>query len=472
MDPRASSLTRRSLLGLAAAAAAAAALPGCGDNESVPGPIRTTGRPDVLARATDAYIFGYPMILLDMMRAASGPINSFDHSVLPDPDDRGVARLSHDMVYSQAWLDLAEEPMVLQIPGMEPDRYWLFQLVDGFANTVHDLTSKTPRTTVDAEGPPFTYVLTGPQWTGPLPANMTRLHMPSTMCTIVARVQINGAGDAPAVNGWQQKMKLIPLSAWNRGALDATVSRVHPIDRGPEPPTKRIAALDGKTYLNRLCRLMLADPPAAADAPLMRQLAAIGVQPGGVVDSQPAEILDEAVRQAQRRIADWTDPTARAVNGWQIPIDLGSFGTDYLRRAATTKRSPALAPIRDVLYADRDAPATDDRGNPLRYRIRFEPGRWPPAEAFASITAYDPQGFLVPNPDAIYSVGHYPAPVRAPDGSVEIAVQHQDPRPTVPTGNWLPIPATGDFSLTLRLYAPREEALDGKWEPPPLTLLD
>ncbi|TCK00100.1 DUF1254 domain-containing protein [Nocardia alba] len=472
MDPHARALTRRSLLGIVAAAAAAATLPGCDDGETSPAPVRTTGRPDALAMAIDAYIFGYPMILLDMMRASSGPTNSFDHSVLPDPYDRGVARLSHDMVYSQAWLDLAEEPLVLQIPGMEPDRFWLFQLVDGWANTVHDLTSKSPRTTVNADGPPFTYVLTGPEWTGTLPSKITRLHMPSAMSTIVARVQIYGVADAPKVNQWQRQMKLIPLSAWNRGELDSTVSRVHPIDRGSEPPTKRIATLDGQTYLNRLCRLMLADPPATADAPLMAQLATIGIQPGGIVDDQPSDTLDEAVRQAQRRLAEWTDPTARSVNGWEIPIDLGTFGTDYLRRAATTRRSPALAPIRDILYANRDAPTTDDQGNPLRYRIRFEPDQWPPVEAFTSITAYDTQGFLVPNPDAIYSVGHFPAVVRAPDGAVELVVQHRDPRPAVPTGNWLPIPATGDFSLTLRLYAPRRTALDGQWEPPPMTLID
>ncbi|WP_410870784.1 DUF1254 domain-containing protein [Nocardia sp. A7] len=472
MDPRAGALTRRSLLGLAAAAAAAAALPGCGDGSARWSTDTTTDRPDdVLTLATDAYVFGYPMILLDIMRAASGPTNTIDHSVLPDPYDRGVARLSHDMVYSQAWLDLAEEPMVLQIPGMEPDRFWLFQLIDGWANTVHDLTSENPRTTDEADGPPFTYALTGPQWAGELPARMTRLHMPSTRSTIVGRIQINGAADAPKVNQWQQQLKLIPLSAWNRGELDATVSRVHPIDRGPEPPTKRIAALDGRTYLNRLCRLMLADPPAVVDEPLMRKLAAIDIQPGGAVIDQSAEVLDEAVRQGQRRIADWKDPTARYVNGWEIPIDLGTFGTDYLRRAATTRRSPGLAPIRDVLYANLEAPTTD-QGRPLRYRIRFEAGQWPPVEAFASITAYDTQGFLVPNPDQIYSIGHHPAVVAAPDGSVELAIQQQDPRPEVPAGNWLPIPSTGDFSLTLRLYAPREDALDGQWKPPPMTRLD
>ncbi|MGW6423156.1 DUF1254 domain-containing protein [Nocardia sp. NPDC055053] len=465
-------LSRRGLLGLGAAGVMAAALPGCGGDEPERGPRRTTGPPDVLALAIDAYIFGYPMIMLDMLRAASGPTNTVDHSGLPDPDTR-IARLSHDMVYSQAWLNLADEPLVLQIPEMEPGRFWLFQVLDGWANTVHDLTSQDPRTSADSKGPPYTYVITGPGWSGTVPANTTRLSMPAVMSTIVGRIQINGPGDAPRVNGLQQQIKLIPLSAWQRGEFDSTVSRFQPIYRGPEPPVKRIAAMDGRTYLNRLCRLLLTTPPAPADAPLMGEIAAIGVRPGGTVDGQPVDVLDEAVRQANRRIVDWRDPTARHVNGWEIPIDLGAYGIDYLRRAAVAMRSPGVAPIRNVLYATLwSAPATDDQGRPLRYRIRFARDQWPPVAAFASLTAYDPQGFLVPNPNAIYAVGHVPPPVAAPDGSIDIAIQYEDPRPRVPTGNWLPIPPTGDFSLTLRLYAPKEAAIDGTWQPPPMTRAD
>ncbi|MDO3649799.1 DUF1254 domain-containing protein [Nocardia mangyaensis] len=463
-------LSRRSLLELGAAATMVAALPGCGRGDDTPfGPARSTGPPDVLARAIDAYVFGYPMIMLDMMRAASAPTNTLDHSVLPDPLDRGVARLSHDMVYSQAWLNLDDEPLVLQLPEAERGRYWLFQVLDGWGNTVHDLTSKEPRTTAGAEGPPYTYLITGPRWSGQAPERSTLLHMPSTMATIVGRVQINGVEDSPQVDRFQDQVKLIPLSAWLRGELDRTVSRVRPIDRGPEPPVKRIAALDGRTYFNRLCRLMLASAPTPADAVLAEQLATIGVQPGGNVDGHPTEILDEAVRQAHRRIVDWEDPTAREVNGWEIPTEIGNFGTDYLRRAATTMRSPGLSPLRNVLYAVLwSAPAADEQGRPLRYRIRFDPGRWPPADAFSSITAYDPEGFLIPNAAEIYSVGHHPPVTPTADGTVDIALQYEDPRPAVPPGNWLPIPATGDFSLTLRLYAPKEDALEGKWVPPPM----
>ncbi|WP_336084319.1 DUF1254 domain-containing protein [Nocardia sp. SSK8] len=462
-------LSRRALFGLGAAASVVVALPGCGRGDPLPTPAPTTGPTDVVATAADAYVFGYPMIMLDIMRAVSAPTNVLDHSTLPDPHDRGVARLSHDMVYTQAWLDLSVEPMVLQLPGVEDDRYWVFQLLDGWGNTVHDLTSKDPRTTVDADGPPYTYLIAGPQWSGPAPAHMVELRIPTALSTIVGRVQINGPEDAPRIGELQRQMKLVPLRAWEQGRFDATLTRVHQIDRGTEPPVKRIAALDGRTYFNRMCRLMLTNPPATDDAPLMRQLATIGIQPGGNVDELPDGPLDDAVREAHHRIDTWQDPTARQVNGWDIPTQLSDFGTDYLRRAALTMRSPGFAPVRDVLYGTIwSAPTTDDAGNPLRYRIRFAPGQWPPTHAFSSITAYDTQGFLVPNPDQIYSVGHIPRVVPARDGSVEIVIQNADPRPDTPAGNWLPIPATGEFSLTLRLYAPKETALEGQWSPPPM----
>ena len=34
--------------------------------------------------------------------------------------------------------------------------------------------------------------------------------------------------------------------------------------------------------------------------------------------------------------------------------------------------------------------------------------------------------------------------------------------------NWLPAPASGDFSLYLRAYWPKPAMLDGTWTPPPV----
>lgn len=50
-----------------------------------------------------------------------------------------------------------------------------------------------------------------------------------------------------------------------------------------------------------------------------------------------------------------------------------------------------------------------------------------------------------------------------PDGSLEIAIQRESPGPELES-NWLPSPDAG-FSLTLRLYAPKQAAIDGTWKP-------
>ncbi|MCX6481393.1 MAG: DUF1214 domain-containing protein [Mycobacterium sp.] len=97
----------------------------------------------------------------------------------------------------------------------------------------------------------------------------------------------------------------------------------------------------------------------------------------------------------------------------------------------------------------------------------FAPGQEPPADAFWSITVYDANGALVANPQDRYSVSSRRTAelVRRPDGSVDIIFSRTDPGDA--GANWLPVP-DAPFSAYLRMYVPRQEALDGTWTPPPI----
>jgi hypothetical protein len=53
------------------------------------------------------------------------------------------------------------------------------------------------------------------------------------------------------------------------------------------------------------------------------------------------------------------------------------------------------------------------------------------------------------------------------DGSLVLYFQNESPGADM-EANWLPTP-NGPFNLTMRLYAPRMDALTGKWSPPPVT---
>ena len=52
------------------------------------------------------------------------------------------------------------------------------------------------------------------------------------------------------------------------------------------------------------------------------------------------------------------------------------------------------------------------------------------------------------------------------DGSLDLYLQHTCPTPDK-QANWLPAPS-GTLGVTMRLYAPRREVLEGKWHPPPV----
>jgi hypothetical protein len=55
---------------------------------------------------------------------------------------------------------------------------------------------------------------------------------------------------------------------------------------------------------------------------------------------------------------------------------------------------------------------------------------------------------------------------RDADGGITLYVQHDAPGKDK-DANWLPAPG-GPFLVAMRLYWPKQEALDGQWKAPPL----
>lgn len=463
--------TRRALLAVGAALTiVAGALTACGNDADSGSSSSTTTAPakDAKSVATDAYIFGFPLVLMDATRAsavAGVPANTIAAVGPIDPTQNSVVMPNVDTVYASAWLDLKDEPVVLQVPEMA-DRYWLMQIMDAWTNTTHDPSSVAPQVT-DGQRAPYTYVITGPNWSGALPENMTRLDMPTDTAWMIGRLEYRDSADLPAAQAIQHDLSMAPLSAWQRG------DRPVPVDNPPVAvsvsPPEQVADMDGRAFFKRLCQLMETNPPAAADQPALDRFATIGIERAGDVDTVSDDTLNSAVEAARQQIPAYQNPRAMHENGWEFATDLGFYGTEYALRAATAWTELGANLPRDAVYPSLVADAADTTGAPQRYRLTFAAGRTPPAEAFWSLTAYTADGYLVQNPAGIYSVGHQVPVVPGPDGRVELAIQADDPGSAVPPGNWLPIPSSGEFRITLRLYSPDPKALDGDWQPPALT---
>jgi len=146
---------------------------------------------------------------------------------------------------------------------------------------------------------------------------------------------------------------------------------------------------------------------------------------------------------------------------------MGVYGNYYLKRSIVAQLGLGANVPEDAIYPLN---LGDETGKPLdgtnKYTIHFDKGTMPPAEAFWSITLYDLQGFQVANPLNRFAVSSWMPFKYNPDGSLDLYFQSESPG-TNKEANWLPAP-NGPFNLTMRLYAPKSDALTGKWNPPPV----
>ena len=203
----------------------------------------------------------------------------------------------------------------------------------------------------------------------------------------------------------------------------------------------------------------------------------IGIEAGksfdmGKMDPAVKQALAKAPSDAQA-LMKWKVPTlARVVNYWSMNTDtMGVYGNYYLKRAMVTQIGLGANLPEDAIYPLN---LGDETGQSLtganKYVLHFDKSQLPPASAFWSVTLYDSDGFQVANSINRFAVSSWMPFKYNADGSLDLYFQNESPG-TGKEANWLPAPK-GAFNLTMRLYAPKEDALTGKWNPPPVTKVE
>src|SRR4029077_4473659 len=173
------------------------------------------------AIGVDAYLYFYPPVLMDITRKQStniepgkefgrGPMNMFTSvREYPPGDFKGVVRVNFDTLYSIAWLDMNKEPMIVSAPNAD-DRYFLLPMLDMWTDV---FASPGWRTTGTQAG---NFLITPPDWSGPVPAGVTRISAPTPYVWIIGRTKTDGPPDYDAVHKIQDGYKVTALSEWGK----------------------------------------------------------------------------------------------------------------------------------------------------------------------------------------------------------------------------------------------------------------
>ena len=430
--------------------------------------------------ATEAYIYGYPLVTFDMARrqqtnvaapdAEHAPVGQMIRMrTYPAVDNHCCAAPNADTLYTEAWLDVSKEPWILGIPDMG-DRYYIVPFMSGWSEVIK---VASPATTGSRSQ---IYAITGPGWKGTLPKGAVEVKSPTAMVWMLGRIYSSGtAEDYKAVHALQDQFTLVPLSAYGKsyvppaGAVDASMDMKSAV-------RKQVNAMDVEQYFTRLAQLMKANPPTAADAPIVARMARIGLVPGQDFDAARLDFIDRELLTIVPKLAVLEMGVhlkrQKTTNGWlYFTQGVGNLGTDYLTRGMANLLGPGWNRPQDAVYplSQKDAAGDTYDGAKHRYVVRFSKGQLPPADAFWSLTMYDEDFFFVPNPINRYALAQRDRLVANADGSIDLYIQAESPGKEIES-NWLPAPK-GKFALVMRMYAPRKTApsiLDRSWTPPPV----
>jgi hypothetical protein len=413
-----------------------------------------------LEMARQALIYTLPLYEMARMRASGSPrksghgvyadpsggpqslarwVNVFSHSRrLLDARDRRVVTPNHDTLYTNAWLDLSDGPLLVHTPDTGT-RYYVLGLIDFYTNPFAHLGTRSHGNRA------HTFFLHGPGWQGTPPPGVQVVPCPTPHVWVLGRILAHPDEPLAPVHALQDAFRISTPDGQN-------AQRVH---IGLVQP--QAVPGDAAEFVRVVNHELTHNPPPPDDWPLLASWQELGLGPGLPVPDD-LQVLQAALTQV---LAELDAPIASDLQGgWQSAVRIkDSFGQDWLTRARVARSYIGILGIQEVLYlmAFRSSDGQELDGR-RRYRIRFGPGQLPEVDAFWSLTLYRKADYLFyDHPLRRYAIGDRTDGLRLQDdGSLCLDIGHHAPDQV---HNWLPAPAE-PFYLTLRLYLPGPSHLE------------
>jgi len=388
-----------------------------------------------------------------------------------------VVAINDDTLYASSLLDLKDQPVIVTIP--ETTATYSILTLDPFGNIFESgINSETPGT----------YALTGPEWTGMLPSDVTSIAMPLNFSALIFRA------DKFSAMGEDQTAE---ASLFRESLMLATLSDYL------NDPTAGATTIFPEIFFGLPFKTVADDLVAYVPIDFLKQLQQAVGSPNTPLLSPYEDLLSEkfdslfgngefsgrtGVNQAERFKFAEGARTAHALivnqylrhtgpTNWINFTNIGAWGDRVIERASITEyiqygNGHSTAAYYHAFKDGRGAPLDASRRHSKGYVLTFPEDQIPEAKRFWSVTAYTPNAIeLVINPDHKYVVASYtPGLEYNPDGSISIYMSPDSP-PDVPAANWLPVPSTKPFNIMLRVYGPEGSVADATYVPPSIERL-
>lgn len=452
------------LLGLLCCVSLALVLIGCGGDSSSSGQSLN----QEIFSTTEAYVEQfYPLWFTyyqsQYQKQFGGSLN---HLVGPDtisPIYQLVVAINDDTLYANSFVDLTAQPLIVTIPST-PVTYSILTL-DPYGNIINNAIPP---------GIPGTYGLTGPGYTGTLPAGVTPIPMPLNFFALIFRADrysSTNVDQTTEADTFRRSLMTQPLSDYLINPSGGAAGII-PVSNFAIPFKTAADTLLKDAPITFLKQLQVAvessnTPPLSSDSLALSNEFNRLFGDGTFSSISTEAAFSSGAQSAHNAIIntylDNTGPT-----NWITFTNIGNWGTNYLDRAAIAEYIQFANGHETAAYYQtfKDSTGAALDGSTSNYVLTFPAGQIPQAGRFWSVTAYTPNSIeLIPNSANKYLVARYsPGLVTNPDGSISIYMSQELPA-GVPEANWLPT-RNGPFNIMLRVYGPEGSVKDNTYVPP------
>ena len=432
---------------------------------------------DVWELVKEAYIFSFPLVIMDATKTAGtntvkptekkAPVNQFMHAKnLATAKFRDVVTPNVDTVYSQLFIDLANDAVVIHKPAS--DRFHSLEIMNAWSDCEAILGTGGD---TDNER---TYILTGPNFTGDIPDGMTQVKLSTSMGWILGRTICNGDDDLENVYAIQAKLTAKTLTAYLNN--EPMPDGVYNPDYEGLVPINYSLSLSAQNFFDKVNNLLAANPAYPADKEVLERISLINIGAGLVFDD--SILSDDSGSKWQDMKNTVREELRESIRKYMIQNGvfqnygepIARFGTAYDYRTMIAIAAFGANPVDIAIYPRAE---TDNNGESLNgsnsYILHFS--ELPPVKdkGFWSMTAYNDDNFLIDNELNRYCINDRSNFTLNDDGTLDVYLQASKPDDESKVNNWLPTGSEG-FHLYMRIYLPQDKALDpSKWKAPTIT---
>lgn len=412
--------------------------------------------------AKKIYEYAYPIVLSDLVskgsKEAFWKARHLRKFIVPE-DGITIVKPNNDTLYSSCWTRLKESPYILEVPDIADERYLLVDMLNMKTEVICSIGTRTNGT----KGGKYIFLYRDE----PVPKGYEAyevIRSEDSRNMFLIRLESFGAEDYENANQIQDQFVFEAIYP-DKITDDGTALLKSSVET--------IEQMEPKEYFERFVS-------AYKDTVIASEVSGwwdeLGIHPKQfdyeALDTEIKETLMQGAERAYDEIRGYEGTERFVSNGWETYIaGLGKYGDNYLYRAyiAWTAYGANLSEdsVYPMLYKDAEGNCLDSK---KEYILHFEKDGLPRAEYFWSITLYgEPSQMLAKNAIRRYLINSHGVEnlYWNEDGSLDILISRRQPEDERLFYNWLPAPLEEEeFSLTMRIYGPDADTLNGKWEAP------